>query len=135
MRTVLSVPDSWEYPWFALTDVCFASIALARLDPAAAKQQLLTLLDETVQHSDGRIPAYEWNFDHTSPPLVALAAVRIFELDGGWDRGFLQRALPGTVRAYVWWVTAQARALAGRRVEAPADKGGLFESLEGNRFG
>ena len=88
---VLAMPDPWEYPWFAAWDLAFHTITWAHLDPAFAKYQLLVLLREWFQHPNGALPAYEWNFDDVNPPVHALAAIRVFVIDGGTDL-----RLPGT---------------------------------------
>ena len=79
---VLAMPDPWEYPWFAAWDLAFHTIPWAHLDPAFAKYQLLVLLREWFQHPNGALPAYEWNFDDVNPPVHALAAIRVFLIDG-----------------------------------------------------
>ena len=80
---VLAMPDPWEYPWFAAWDLAFHAIPWAHLDPAFAKYQLLVLLREWFQHPNGALPAYEWSFDDVNPPVHALAAIRVFVIDGG----------------------------------------------------
>ena len=79
---VLAMPDPWEYPWFAAWDLAFHTVPWAHLDPAFAKYQLLVLLREWFQHPNGALPAYEWNFDDVNPPVHALAALRVFVIDG-----------------------------------------------------
>ena len=71
---VLSMPDPWEYPWFAAWDLAFHSVTLAHVDPAFAKYQLLVLCREWFLHPDGALPAYEWDFDDVNPPVHAWAA-------------------------------------------------------------
>ena len=83
---VLAMPDPWEYPWFAAWDLAFHAIPWAHLDPAFAKYQLIVLLREWFLHPNGALPAYEWNFDDVNPPVHALAAIRVFVIDGGTDR-------------------------------------------------
>ena len=68
---ILSMPDSWEYPWFAAWDLAFHAVTLAHIDPAFAKYQLLVLCREWFQHPDGALPAYEWSFDDVNPPVHA----------------------------------------------------------------
>jgi hypothetical protein len=75
---VLAMPDPWEYPWFAASDLGFHSIPWAHLDPAFAKYQLVVLLREWFQHPNGALPAYEWNFDDVNPPVHVMAALRVF---------------------------------------------------------
>ena len=72
---ILSMPDSWEYPWFAAWDLAFHAVTLAHVDPAFAKYQLLVLCREWFQHPDGALPAYEWSFDDVNPPVHAMAAL------------------------------------------------------------
>ena len=88
---VLAMPDPWEYPWFAAWDLGFHTIPWAHLDPAFAKYQLLVLLREWFQHPNGALPAYEWNFDDVNPPVHVMAAIRVYRIDGGRDREFLER--------------------------------------------
>ena len=105
---VISMPDPWEYPWFAAWDLAFHCVAIGYTDPGFAKTQLSLLLDERYQHPDGQIPAYEWAFDDVNPPVQAWAALRVFHLDGGWDYEFLERLLPGLIRNFEWWSSAKA---------------------------
>ena len=79
------MPDPWEYPWFAAWDLAFHAIPWAHLDPAFAKYQLTVLLREWFLHPNGALPAYEWNFDDVNPPVHALAAIRVFVIDGSTD--------------------------------------------------
>ena len=88
---VLAMPDPWEYPWFAAWDLGFHAIPWAHLDPAFAKYQLVVLLREWFQHPNGALPAYEWNFDDVNPPVHVMAALRVYAIDGGNDREFLER--------------------------------------------
>ena len=83
---VLSVPDKWEYPWFAAWDTAFHCIALARLDPEWAKRQLVLLLREWYMHPSGQLPAYEWDFSDVNPPVHAHAARRVYEIAREVDR-------------------------------------------------
>ena len=73
---ILSMPDKWEYPWFAAWDLAFHAVTLAHVDPAFAKYQLLVMCREWFQHPNGALPAYEWSFDDVNPPVHALAALR-----------------------------------------------------------
>lgn len=104
---VLAMPDPWEYPWFAAWDLAFHAVAWAHLDPAFAKHQILVLLREWFQHPNGAMPAYEWNFDDVNPPVHAVAALRVFQLDGGRDVDFLQRAFQKLLLNYTWWLNRQ----------------------------
>ena len=101
---VMSMPDSWEYPWFAAWDLAFHAIPWAHLDPAFAKYQLLVLLREWFQHPNGAIPAYEWSFDDVNPPVHALAALRVFVIDGSTDRDFLARVFNKLLLNFTWWI-------------------------------
>ncbi len=101
---VLSMPDAWEYPWFAAWDHAFHTVALAHLDPAFAKEQLILLCREWYQHPNGQLPAYEWAFGDVNPPVHAWAALRVFEIDGGTDTAFLARVLHKLLLNFSWWV-------------------------------
>ena len=80
---VLSMPDPWEYPWFAAWDLAFHAVVFAHIDPEFAKYQLNVMLREWYMHPNGALPAYEWNFDDINPPVHAWAAIRVFEIEGG----------------------------------------------------
>ena len=105
---VISMPDKWEYPWFAAWDLAFHTIALAYVDIAFAKQQLLMLVSESYQHPNGAISAYEWNFDDVNPPVLARAAWRVYAIErdrtGTGDRVFLEVMLQKLSLNYAWWV-------------------------------
>ncbi len=92
---IVSMPDKWEYPWYASWDLCFQAVTFAIIDPDFAKAQLLLLLQERFMHPNGQLPAYEWEFSDANPPLHAWAAWRIYEMDkaltGHADRDFLER--------------------------------------------
>jgi hypothetical protein len=105
---VISMPDKWEYPWFASWDLCFQSVVLARLDPQFAKEQLLNLLHEFYMSPDGGVPAYEWAFSDVNPPLQAWAALRVFDIDkqvngGDGDAAFLAEILRYSLMYFTWW--------------------------------
>ena len=104
---VLAMPDPWEYPWFAAWDLAFHTIPWAHLDPAFAKYQLLVLLREWFQHPNGALPAYEWSFDDVNPPVHALAAIRVFVIDGGTDIDFLERVFQKLLLNFTWWLNRQ----------------------------
>ncbi len=104
---VLAMPDPWEYPWFAAWDLGFHAVAWAHLDPAFAKYQLLVLLREWFQHPNGALPAYEWNFDDVNPPVHVMAALRVYRIDGGRDRDFLERVFQKLLVNYTWWLNRQ----------------------------
>jgi hypothetical protein len=101
---VLSMPDTWEYPWFAAWDLAFHCIALARVDPGFAKHQLLLLGREWYMHPNGQLPAYEWAFGDVNPPVQAWAALKVFEIDGRTDFVFLERAFHKLSLNFTWWV-------------------------------
>jgi hypothetical protein len=106
-RDVLSVPDKWEYPWFASWDLGFHTVTLARLDPALAKSQLLLLLREWYMHPSGKIPAFEFNFSDVNPPVHAWACWRVYKMTaprGQRDRLFLERAFQKLLMSFTWWV-------------------------------
>ena len=101
---ILAMPDPWEYPWFAAWDLAFHAITWAHLDPTFAKYQLLVLLREWFQHPNGALPAYEWNFDDVNPPVHALAAIRVFVIDGSTDLDFLERVFQKLLLNFTWWL-------------------------------
>ena len=103
-RDIISMPDTWEYPWYASWDLAFHCISLAHLDPAFAKDQLLLLCRAWYMHPNGQLPAYEWSFSDVNPPVHALAALRVFEIDGGHDFDFLERILHKLLMNFTWWV-------------------------------
>ena len=86
---IMSMPDKWEYPWFAAWDLAFHCVALAHVDPAFAKYQLILLCREWFEHPNGALPAYEWDFGDVNPPVQAWAALEVFAIDGGRDLDFL----------------------------------------------
>jgi hypothetical protein len=104
---VLSMPDKWEYPWFAAWDLAFHCVALAHLDPELAKHQLTLLCREWYMHPNGQLPAYEWNFSDVNPPVHAWAALRVFEVDGGHDYEFLERVFHKLLINFTWWVNRE----------------------------
>ena len=104
---VIVMPDTWEYPWFASWDLAFHCVALAHVDPALAKQQLLLLTREWFQHPNGQLPAYEWDFSDANPPVHAWAAMRVFEIDGGTDTVFLARMMHKLLINFTWWVNRE----------------------------
>ena len=101
---IMSMPDKWEYPWFAAWDMAFHCIALAHVDAAFAKYQLTLLGREWFQHPNGAIPAYEWAFDDVNPPVQAWAALEVFAIDGGRDVAFLGRVFDKLLVNFTWWV-------------------------------
>ena len=104
---VLAMPDPWEYPWFAAWDLAFHAVPWAHLDPAFAKYQLGVLLREWFLHPNGALPAYEWSFDDVNPPVHALAAIRVFVIDGSTDTAFLERIFQKLLLNFTWWVNRQ----------------------------
>ncbi len=105
---VLSMPDKWEYPWFAAWDLAFHCIPLALVDSDFAKEQLLLLLREWYMHPNGQIPAYEWAFGDVNPPVFAWAAWRVYKIEkkrrGKGDRNFLKRVFHKLMLNFTWWV-------------------------------
>ncbi|MFI5909951.1 MGH1-like glycoside hydrolase domain-containing protein [Dactylosporangium sp. NPDC051541] len=106
---IMSMPDPWEYPWFAAWDSAFHAVALAHLDPAFAKYQLLLLCREWFQHPNGAIPAYEWAFDDLNPPVQAWAALQVYDIDGRRDKHFLGRIFAKLMLNFTWWVNREDR--------------------------
>jgi hypothetical protein len=108
---VLSMPDTWEYPWFAAWDLAFHTVTLALVDPAFAKRQLLTLTREWYMHPSGALPAYEWAFGDVNPPVHAWAAYRIFQIEhkmyGVADYVFLERVFQKLLMNFTWWVNRE----------------------------
>jgi len=105
---VLSMPDKWEYPWFASWDTAFHCVALAVIDPDFAKCQLTLLLREWYMHSSGQLPAYEWAFGDVNPPVHAWAAWRVYKIEkrirGRADRVFLAEVFQKLLINFTWWV-------------------------------
>jgi hypothetical protein len=105
---IMSMPDAWEYPWFAAWDLAFHCLPFALIDPDFAKQQLILLGQEWFQHPNGQIPAYEWAFGDVNPPVLAWAAWRVYKIDqrrsGQGDRGFLERVFHKQLLNFTWWV-------------------------------
>ena len=104
---IMSMPDPWEYPWFAAWDMAFHCVALAHVDPTFAKYQLTLLCREWFQHPNGALPAYEWSFDDVNPPVQAWAALQVFAIDGGRDVAFLSRIFDKLLVNFTWWVNRQ----------------------------
>jgi hypothetical protein len=100
---VLSMPDKWEYPWFAAWDLAFHSVTFALIDPEFAKRQLLFLTEVWTMHPAGQLPAYEWNFSDVNPPVQAWAALRIYQIEGKKDRDFLERIFQKLTLNFTWW--------------------------------
>ena len=106
-RDILSMPDKWEYPWFAAWDTAFHMLPFAETDPEFAKDQMLLFLREWYMHPNGQIPAYEWKFSDVNPPVHAWACWRIYKItapDGERDREFLRRCFQKLLLNFTWWV-------------------------------
>ncbi|MBI3880961.1 MAG: glucosidase [Verrucomicrobia bacterium] len=106
-RDIISMPDKWEYPWFAAWDLAFHMIPFARLDGEFAKQQLTLFLREWYMHPNGQIPAYEFAFGDVNPPVHAWAAWRVYKItgrDGQRDRDFLEGVFQKLLLNFTWWV-------------------------------
>ncbi len=105
---VISMPDKWEYPWYAAWDLAFHCIPLALVDPTFAKDQLVLLLREWYMHPNGQLPAYEWSFGDVNPPVHAWAAWRVYKIEkkrrGVGDRTFLERVFHKLLLNFTWWV-------------------------------
>jgi hypothetical protein len=105
---VVSMPDKWEYPWYAAWDLAFHTIPLALVDPEFAKAQLVLFLREWYMHPNGQLPAYEWAFGDVNPPVHAWAAWRVYKIDkrrrGVGDREFLERVFQKLLLNFTWWV-------------------------------
>ncbi len=110
---VISMPDKWEYPWYAAWDLAFHAIALAGIDPDFAKHQLSLMLKARYQHPNGQLPAYEWNFDDVNPPVHAWATLFQYRMEqasrGQGDLDFLKRAFGKLVINFTWWVNRKDR--------------------------
>ncbi|WMJ74933.1 glucosidase [Cytophagaceae bacterium ABcell3] len=106
---IISMPDKWEYPWYAAWDLAFHCIAYASIDPDFAKRQLILLLREWYMHPNGQIPAYEWSFSDVNPPVHAWATWRVYEIErdmnnGKGDTNFLERVFHKLMLNFTWWV-------------------------------
>ncbi|OJY95375.1 MAG: glucosidase [Sphingobacteriales bacterium 40-81] len=107
-RNIISMPDKWEYPWFAAWDLAFHAASFIHIDPYFAKQQLLLVLREYYMHPNGQIPAYEWNFSDVNPPVHAWSVWYVYEADkkktGVPDWDFLERSFQKLLMNFTWWV-------------------------------
>jgi hypothetical protein len=105
---VISMPDKWEYPWYAAWDLAFHCVPLARIDPQFAKDQLVLLTREWYMHPNGQLPAYEWAFGDVNPPVHAWAAWKVYSVEkeqtGRGDRAFLEKILHKLLLNFTWWV-------------------------------
>ena len=106
-RDVISMPDKWEYPWFAAWDLAFHCITLAHVDPEFAKAQMRLVTREWYMHPNGQLPAYEWNFGDVNPPVHALAALEVFKLDGSRDHDWLARVFHKMMLGFTWWANVK----------------------------
>jgi hypothetical protein len=148
---VISMPDKWEYPWYAAWDLAFHTLALSLVDFDFAKGQLLLMLQSLYAHPNGQIPAYEWNFSDVNPPVHAWATFFLFQVERDLGRGdvkFLERSFQGLLLNYNWWVNRKDPA--GRNVfaggflgldnigvfdrSAPLPTGGSLEQADGTAW-
>jgi hypothetical protein len=150
-RDVLSMPDKWEYPWYAAWDSAFHTLPLSRIDPRYAQQQLVLFLREWYMHPNGQIPAYEFAFNDVNPPVHAWAAWRVYKMSsprGRRDRVFLARVFQKLMLNFTWWVNRKD--LEGNNLfsggflgldnvgvfdrSKPLPTGGLLEQADGTAF-
>ena len=149
---VMSMPDKWEYPWYAAWDLAFHCLPLALVDPYFAKGQLDVILREWYQHPNGQIPAYEWNFGDVNPPVIGWAAWRVYKIEekqsGKGDRGFLETVFHKLLISFTWWVNRKDSA--GKNIfqggflgldnigvfdrSAPLPNGGHLEQSDGTSW-
>jgi hypothetical protein len=149
---VISMPDKWEYPWYAAWDLAFHAIALSIVDPDLAKQQLSLMLSENYLHPNGQIPAYEWNFGDVNPPVHAWATLFVYQIDkerhGKGDLDFLNASFQKLLLNFSWWVNRKDRT--GRNLfeggflgldnigvfdrSAPLPNGGCLEQADGTAW-
>ena len=149
---VISMPDKWEYPWYAAWDLAFHAIALAGVDADFAKGQIELTLTELYQHPSGQIPAYEWNFSDVNPPVHAWASIFLYRLEqartGQGDVDFLKRVFAKLMLNFTWWVNRKDRF--GRNIfeggflgldnigvfdrSAPLPTGGSLEQADGTAW-
>ncbi|HMN26634.1 MAG TPA: hypothetical protein PKE45_00660, partial [Caldilineaceae bacterium] len=149
---IISMPDKWEYPWYAAWDLAFHCLALQMVDPDFAKAQLELMLNPNYLHPNGQIPAYEWNFSDVNPPVHAWAALYLYNLEeyftGNGDKVFLKRCFNKLLMNFTWWVNRKDRA--GSNVfeggflgldnigvfdrSAPLPTGGYIEQADGTSW-
>ncbi|MEN7546932.1 glucosidase [Rapidithrix thailandica] len=120
-HNIISMPDKWEYPWYAAWDLAFHCVTLAKIDPEFAKRQLLLLLREYYMHPNGQIPAYEWSFSDVNPPVHAWGAWKVYTIDkamndGVGDTDFLAKVFVKLLMNFTWWVN-----------QKDSDENNLFE--------
>jgi hypothetical protein len=106
-KDIISMPDKWEYPWYAAWDLAFHCVTLSRVDPEFAKAQLRLITREWYMNPNGQLPAYEWDFGDVNPPVHALAALAVFELDGRQDRDWLERMFHKLLLGFTWWANVK----------------------------
>ncbi|TVT39468.1 glucosidase [Hymenobacter setariae] len=150
---IISMPDTWEYPWFAAWDLAFHAIPLAQVDAEFAKNQLRLLTRDWYMHPNGQLPAYEWRFDDVNPPVHAWATFRVYKMeqkhrDDGGDAAFLQVMFHRLLLNFTWWVNRKDRD--GRNIfeggflgldnigvfdrSAPLPVGGYLEQADGTAW-
>jgi hypothetical protein len=149
---VISMPDKWEYPWYAAWDLAFHVLALTLVDPDFGKQQLKLMLRERYMHPNGQIPAYEWNFGDVNPPVHAWSTIFTYRLekalDGKGDKEWLKSSFQKLLLNFTWWVNRKDRS--GRNVfeggflgldnigvfdrSAPLPTGGYLEQADGTAW-
>ena len=139
-RDIISMPDKWEYPWFAAWDLAFHTLPLAELDPHFAKRQLMLFLREWYMHPNGQLPAYEWNFSDVNPPVHAWAVWRVYKIaaaKGDRDLSFLASAFQKLLMNFTWWVNRKDEE--GNHLFSGGflglDNIGVFDRSEGLPFG
>ena len=107
-QDIISMPDKWEYPWYAAWDQGFQCISMAVVDPVFAKHQLLLLMREWYMKPDGQLPAYEWNFGDVNPPVQAWAAMQVYHIEkkqtGVGDIVFLKKVFQKLLINFTWWI-------------------------------
>ena len=150
---IFSMPDKWEYPWYAAWDLAFHTLALGLVDPAFAKQQLSLNLQEDYLHPNGQMPAYEWNFSDVNPPVHAWATAFLYQLERaqsghGGDRPWLEQQFDKLLLNFAWWINRKDRS--GRNLfeggflgldnigvfdrSAPLPTGGYLEQADGTAW-
>ena len=139
-RDIISMPDKWEYPWYAAWDLAFHTLPIAEIDPHFAKRQLSLFLREWYMHPNGQIPAYEWNFSDVNPPVHAWAVWRVYKIAaerGDRDLSFLASAFQKLLMNFTWWVNRKDEN--GNSLFAGGflglDNIGVFDRSEGLPFG
>jgi hypothetical protein len=108
---IISMPDKWEFPWYACWDLAFHCLPLVTVDPEFAKRQLELMTREWYMHPNGQLPAYEWALDDVNPPVHAWAAWRVYQIEGNhsgqYDRAWLAGIFHNLLLNFTWWVTAR----------------------------